>query len=64
MQFELKELRKLADAERRASDISTPPMRESPSLKHRVVDEFMEMNEKYEKDKEDARKREEEAAIR
>ncbi|XP_072024969.1 spectrin beta chain-like isoform X3 [Amphiura filiformis] len=62
--FELKELRKLADEQRRASDISTPPMRESPSLKHRVVDEFMQMNEQFEKDKEDAKRREEEAAIR
>ena len=39
-------------------------MAESPSLKHRVVDDFMAMNEEYEKEKEETRKREEEAAIR
>ncbi|XP_071480653.1 spectrin beta chain, non-erythrocytic 1-like [Diadema antillarum] len=53
--FELRELRKRQDEARRAAGEDTPPMKESPSLKHKIVDQFMEEEkEKEQRAKEEA----------
>ncbi|XP_033634187.1 spectrin beta chain-like [Asterias rubens] len=62
--FELRELRRRQDEERRAAGQESPPMRESPSLKHKVVDDFMKEQLEVERQEEEERIRMEQKEIR
>ncbi|XP_030854304.1 spectrin beta chain, non-erythrocytic 1 isoform X1 [Strongylocentrotus purpuratus] len=66
--FELRELRKRQDEARRAAGENSPPMKESPSLKHKIVDDFMyEEREKERRANEEAeqeQQQQEQAEIR
>ena len=60
-QFELRELRKRQDEARRAMGEDSPPLKESPSLKHKIVDEFM--HEEMEKEQRARDEAEQEAKV-
>ena len=60
----MRELRRRQDEERRAAGQESPPMRESPSLKHKVVDDFMKEQLEVERQEEEERIRMEQKEIR
>lgn len=62
--LELRELRLQQQEIRAAAGETTPPLKESPKMKHKVVDEFLEEERERERNAEKQRKEEEEQRIR
>ncbi|XP_071833448.1 spectrin beta chain, non-erythrocytic 1-like isoform X4 [Apostichopus japonicus] len=62
--LELRELRKQQQEARAAAGGSTPPLKESPKMKHKVVDEFLEEEREREAAVERGRREQEEQRIR